>query len=828
MSIAIFKMKPSALILLSFIAVMLFCSTTVDAQSRRAQAADDDFENLRYSLAIPKYKKAYARSKRNKVERNRITYQMAECYRLTSESKRAEAFYKRLARTNYDRIEPLVLLRLADMQRASGNYEEALVNYETYLERVPGDQLGLTGVESCKVAIEWEKNPSNFKIETLRRLNSREDDFSPAYSDPTGRMIIFTTSRDGVVGKKPDDWTGLNFTDLFSTRQDSKGNWSQPVSIDDTEAINTEANEGQAAFNANFSKMYFTRCGKDNVIMNGCQIYLTQKQGRGWGEPELVDLGGDSTSVFGHPAISPDESMLIFASSKKGGAGGRDLWVATRQGSGGKFSSPRNLGEMINTKGDEIFPFFRGDSVLYFASDGHPGMGGLDIFKTVKQEDGEWGEPVNLKPPVNSNNDDFGITWHPEGLNEGFFSSNRRGSRGGVDVYYFISPPVIYNVRGKILDNNTLQPLEDVLVSLVSSDGTNVSVKSNTVGYYEFVNDQVKSNTTFEIIVEKPKYFTDKAMETTLGIDASKDFEINFNLEPIPADPIILPEILYDLAKWDLKPQFQDSLQGLIRTLDSNETLVVELAAHTDNRGTVESNDILSQRRAESVVNYLIQRGIDPDRLIAKGYGERVPRKLLTDLTREGFTFNAGTVLSEAFIDSLPILEMREAAHQMNRRTEFSILSNDFVPKPRISTATETATVEIVTDPMEKIVQYRLSAKGVIEADCILNGITFSFTYDRRAIRPAISLGSALRLLKDGAITRADFQGDTERVFRDGSIANRSIFTTKTLRIGNMTLENVEFQVDHQLTGQIMLGEIMLTQFGEFKIDEENQQFIFE
>lgn len=828
MSIAIFKMKPSALILLSFIAVMLCCPTTVDAQSRRAQAADDDFENLRYSLAIPKYKKAYARSKRNKVERNRITYQMAECYRLTSESKRAEAFYKRLARTNYDRIEPLVLLRLADMQRASGNYEEALVNYETYLERVPGDQLGLTGVESCKVAIEWEKNPSNFTIETLRRLNSREDDFSPAYSDPTGRMIIFTTSRDGVAGKKPDDWTGLNFTDLFSTRQDSKGNWSQPVSIDDTEAINTEANEGQAAFNANFSKMYFTRCGKENVIMNGCQIYVTQKQGRGWGEPELVDLGGDSTSVFGHPAISPDESMLIFASSKKGGAGGRDLWVATRQGSGGEFSSPRNLGEMINTKGDEVFPFFRGDSVLYFASDGHPGMGGLDIFKTVKQEDGEWGEPVNLKPPVNSNNDDFGITWHPEGLNEGFFSSNRRGSRGGVDIYYFISPPVIYNVRGKILDNNTLQPLEDVLVSLVSSDGTNVSVKSNTVGYYEFVNDQVKSNTTFEIIVEKPKYFTDKAMETTLGVDASKDFEINFNLEPIPADPIILPEILYDLARWDLKPQFQDSLQGLIRTLDSNETLVVELAAHTDNRGTVESNDILSQRRAESVVNYLIQRGIDPDRLIAKGYGERVPRKLLTDLTREGFTFNAGTVLSEAFIDSLPILEMREAAHQMNRRTEFSILSNDFVPKPRISTATETTTVEIVTDPMEKIVKYRLSAKGVIEADCILNGITFSFTYDRRAIRPAISLGSALRLLKDGAITRADFQGDTERVFRDGSIANRSIFTAQTLRIGTMTLENVEFQVDHQLTGQIMLGEIILTQFGGFQIDEENQQFIFE
>lgn len=827
MSLFILKMRPSLFILFLLLITLFFWSAPVDAQSRRTQAADDDFENMRYSLAIPKYKKAYARSKRNKVERNRISFQMAECYRLTNETKRAESFYKRLLRANYDRIEPLVLLRLADMQRASGSYEDALANYEIYNERVPGDQLGLSGAEASKLAIEWEKNPSNFNIQSLRRLNAREDDFSPAYSDPTGRVIIFTSSRDGVVGKKSDVWTGGNFTDLFTARQDSKGNWSQPVSIDDTEALNTEANEGQASFNANFSNMYFTRCGQENTTINGCQIYLSRKQGRGWSEPEQVDLGGDSTSVFGHPALSPDEMTMIFASLKTGGAGGRDLWVVTRNAAKDKFSAPRNLGELINTKGDELFPFLRGDSVLYFASDGHPGMGGLDIFKSVKMEDGSWGQPVNLKPPINSNYNDFGISWHPDGLNEGFFSSNRRGGRGGDDIYYFINPPIIYNVRGKILDNNTLQPIEEALISLVSSDGTTVSVKTNSVGFYEFVNGQVKPSTTFEIVVEKPKYFTDKAMETTLGVDASKDFEMNFRLEPIPADPIILPEILYDLAKWDLKPQFQDSLQGLIRTLDANESLIIELAAHTDSRGTVESNDILSQRRAESVVDFLIQRGIDPDRLIAKGYGERVPRKLPNETTREGFTFNAGTILTESFIDSLPGNEMREAAHQMNRRTEFSIISNDFVPKPRIRTEMDSSDVQIVTDPTERIVKYRLSSTKAIEADCILNGITFNFTFDRRAIRPAISLGSALRLLKDGAITRNDFQGNTEKIFGDGSIANRAIFTAKTLRIGNMTLENIEFQVDHQLAGQIIIGEITLSEIGDFDIDEENLQIIF-
>lgn len=827
MSIPKHTMKPFSLLISLLLLIFLTPFDFVYAQTKKSQQADEDFNNLRFSVAIPKYKKAYARSKRNKLERNRITYQMGECYRLTNQPKRAAAFYKRLTRTGYDRIEPLVLLRLADMQRANGNYEEALSNYETFLERVAGDPLGLVGMQSCKLAIEWEKNPSNFKIETIKKINSRENDFSPSYSDPTGRVIIFTTSRDGVVGKKPDEWTGLNFTDLFTTKQDTKGNWSQPVTIDDTEALNTEDNEGQAAFNENFSRMYFTRCSRENVTENGCQIWVTNKQGRSWSEPVKIDLGGDSTSVFGHPAISPDETTLIFSSSRKGGAGGHDLWVATRNSASENFTAPRNLGELINTPGDELFPTLRGDTVLYFASDGHLGMGGLDIFKSVKQEDGTWSEPVNMKPPINTNADDFGITWHPEGNNEGFFSSNRKGGRGRDDIYYFISPPIIYNVRGKVLDKNTLEPIEEAVISLVSSDGTIVQVKSNSVGYYEFIDGQVKPSITFELITEKPKYFIEKAMETTLGVDASKDFEINFELEPIPAEPILLPEILYDLAKWDLKPQFQDSLQGLIRTLDANETLVIELASHTDARGSLESNDILSQRRAESVVNYLIQRGIDPDRLIAKGYGERAPRKLKTDITRDGFNFTAGTILTESYIDSLPTLPMREAAHQLNRRTEFSILRNDFIPKPKIRVEPDSVNIKIITDPEQNIIPFTRTPTGAIEANCIVNGMKLNFIYDRKILRPTISLGSAMRLLKDGAISRADFQGNPDKIFKDGSIANRSLFTVKSLMIGNKKLENIEFQVDHQLTSQVTIGEIGLLLVGEYEIDEENMQIIF-
>ena len=461
--------------------LIILTSFRAEAQSKKAQAADEDFLNLRYSLAIPKYKKAYSRTKSNKNEKNRISYQMAECYRLTNEMKRAEAFYKRLERAKYDRTEPLVLFYLAETLCASAKYDEALEYYKLYAERVPEDPRGKVGLESCKLAIEWEKNPTNFEISTIKKLNSREDDFSPAYSENTANAIIFTSSRDGSKGKKKDDWTGKNFTDLFYSKQDKKGEWSTPVTADASEAVNTEANEGQASFNANFGNMYFTRCGKDNTTINGCQIYVSRKQGRGWGEPEKVELGGDSTSVFGHPAISPDETTLIFSSSKTGGAGGKDLWIVTRKGGSGKFSTPRNIGENINTKGDEVFPFLRGDSVLYFSSNGHPGMGGLDIYKSTKQADGSWGDPVNMRPAINTNADDFGISFHPDGLNEGFFSSNRRGGRGGDDIYYFINPPLLYTIKGKITDNSTLQPIEAASINLIGSDGTTLIAKSNTL-----------------------------------------------------------------------------------------------------------------------------------------------------------------------------------------------------------------------------------------------------------------------------------------------------------------------------------------------------------
>ncbi|PIY31015.1 MAG: hypothetical protein COZ08_09685, partial [Bacteroidetes bacterium CG_4_10_14_3_um_filter_42_6] len=306
-------------------------------------------------------------------------------------------------------------------------------------------------------------------------------------------------------------------------------------------------------------------------------------------------------------------------------------------------------------------------------------MGGLDIFVTTIDTAGKWGPPKNLKYPINSTSDDFGIVFHPKD-EYGFLSSNRKGTRGLEDIWYFIQPPLEFTLKGTVKDDRTLLFVEDATVQMVGSSGSSVSTRTNDKGFYSFGKSQLEPNTTYDVIVTKPNYFNVKGSFTTVGVEFSKDFEKNFMLQPIPAEPIMLPEILYDLAKWDLKPQYEDSLQGLVQTLRDNPNLVIELASHTDFRDSDERNDILSQRRAQSVVDYLIIRGIDPQRLVAKGYGERVPLKLKSDKIREGFLFKEGSVLNEEYINSLTSDNEKEAAHQMNRRSEFRVLRKDYVP----------------------------------------------------------------------------------------------------------------------------------------------------
>jgi len=818
-------MKLNSKILILCFTGILFSLNALGQRRNPARLADEAFERKQYSIAADRYRKAYNKVKRNSDERDRITYRMAESYRLTGNYRRAEATYKRLIRAEMYEQEPLILLNYAELLKINGKYEEAIEYYNQYSERVPDDPRGPKGAETAAMIEQWIENPSKYEVTELKKINSRESDFAATFSTTNYREIIFTSTRESAPGKEKDGWTNQNFSALFTARLDSKDEWSTPVLLDDQDIVNTKANEGAPFVNSKFNTLYFTRCQNHEMRESGCQIYASSRSGRSWGKPRLVEIKGvDTLDIIGHPTLSENELMIYFSADRRGGFGGKDIWVAMRESTSQPFNRPLNIGPIVNTVGDEVFPFLRNDTTLFFASDGHGGMGGLDIFVSTIDTGGNWGTPRNLKSPINSTGDDFAIVFHPE-EEFGFFSSNRGNVRGIDNIFYFIEPPVLFTLGGTVKNEKTLQFVEDASVKLLGSDGMSVSTRTNDQGYYLFGTSQLNKNTTYELIVDKENFFTQTAMETTVGVEFSRDFVKDFMLEPIPEEPIPLPDILYELARWELQPQYEDSLQGLIETLQKNPTIVIELGSHTDNRDTDERNDILSQRRAQSVVDYLILRGIDPRRLVARGYGERVPRKLDKNFKANGTLFEAGTVLSPGFIDSLSAVEHREIAHQLNRRTEFKVLSKDFVPTSTSITGGQT--IQIVTKPEESRISFTTDPNtGSFSIPAIIEGYNETFVYERSSTA-MVSLQKALDMLKYGIIDRNSFIGDTERVLTAGSIANGAVFKLKEIRIANRTVEDVEISVSHQLRYEIVFGQRLLSRFGEFELDTENLELIF-
>lgn len=816
-------MKKYTFILLSLLFV--FLNTDLYAQRKNpAKNADLAFGRKQYTEAVDRYKKAYRKTRRKKDERNRITFQMAECYRLIGLTKRAEPYYKRVLKTDYVNSHPEVYLYAADTYKINGKYKEAIENYEIYAQKVPDDPRGRLGAESTALIQEWLENPSKYELTELKKINSTKDsDFAACWTSNNYNEIIFTSTRDASTGKEKDGITGQEFTDLFISKQDRQGKWSSPVLADESESVNTEASEGSPFMNSKYTKLYFTRCQNGAHRKNGCQIMVASKSGGAFSNAQPVQITSiDTLDIVGHPTLSDDELIMYFAAERKGGFGGKDIWISTRENVSEPFGRPFNLGEKVNTAGDEMYPFLRYDTTLYFASNGHGGMGGLDIFVTSMDTAGNWGEPRNLKSPINSTGDDFAIMFHPR-EERGFVSSNRGNTRGIDNIYYFEEPPVLFTFSGTVKDAKTKQFVSNASVRMIGSDGSNNMTRTNDKGYFNFSESQMNKNTTYDITIDKDNYFTFSAQETTVGLEFSKDFEKEYAIEPIPQEPIMLPDILYDLGKWDLKPQFEDSLQGLIETLQINPTITIELASHTDARDTEERNDILSQKRAQSVVDYLIIRGIDPMRLTAKGYGERVPRTLMNDKTVKGYTFKAGTVLTEDYINKLPSTEIKEAAHQMNRRTEFRILSKDFVPRTTIN---ENQTVNIAINPEEDNSEmFNVSQKGYITFFANVDGYNEPFTYSENADF-CISESRALKLLNDGRISADNFKGEVDKLLSTGSIADGAIIVIREVRIAGRSLYNVEVKVVKRMIEEWVIGQKTMKQLGNFEFNTKTKKLI--
>ena len=674
-------------ILTTLLVVLISCYTiNLQAQKNYSAVADQAFKNNEYYDALPLYKKAYSKVKSSeKAEKARLMFQLAECYRLTNDYANAHKWYDRAIGRYKDNI---VLYYDAQMLRNMQKYDDAIAQYKAYIQKAPNDPRGKMGLESCELAKKLKDNPSRYQVKEMKAFNSKQSDYGVAFIEQKRfTQLMFTSSRESSVGKGTDAWTGESFSDIYVSRKDRKGQWGTPQTLG--KPINTEMSEGAPCLNRKATELYFTRCPREKKKKENCQIYNSQLKGIDWDEPKIQKLVPDSFSA-GHPFISDDELSLYFSSDlQPGGLGGKDIWVAKRSSKTDKWGKPENLGNTINTNGDEMFPFLRTNGDLYFSSNGFPGMGGLDIFKAPKK-DKSWGTPVDLIPPINSSSDDFAIVFMGDD-ERGFFSSNRT-QKTGDDIFYFWLPNLLYTLSGTVKDDSTKMPIFEALVKVTDSDGKAFEGKTNKEGLYKFDTIQIQPNKTYNLLFTKePEYFAGKGQATTVGLDQSKDLTLNKNLIPIPKKPIELPEILYDLNKWDLKPQYQDSLNGLYQTLVDNPKLVIELASHCDPRASDEHNDTLSNNRAKSVVDYLIGKGIDPERMVAKGYGKRVPRVLKknTSYTINGkkYSFKKGTELTEKYILAIKEPDQREAAYTLDRRTEFSILRRNFVPKPKQESA---------------------------------------------------------------------------------------------------------------------------------------------
>lgn len=841
------------------------------------ELADEAFESKQYTTAVDLYKKAYTKVKGNRQEKNRIMFQQAECYRFMDDKKQAIKTYQRLVKAKYYTVQPKIFLHMADFQKFYSEWDAAEYNYKEYLKLVPDDALAQRRLQSIALAKKWIDNPTRHQVKEQKDVNTEWNEWAPRFMGfDQWEELTFTSSRPAGEDKDERDvWTGEYFSNIYTTTKQKNGDLGEPslISIDQ---VNTDANEGELVIvrGEKTQNVYFSRCNiKKNKQLN-CAIYTNpiepkkgnKKNDKAKGKKEdkssdeqapafvMIDLGDTAYNYF-HPAISSDELTLYFSSNRPGGEGDYDLWKATRSSVDEPFGNVVNLGKQINTEGKEEFPTLRSDTRLYFSSDGLPGLGGFDLFYT-EFVDGEWSEPQNLMYPINSPYDEIGIVFnHAEVENiaaeeSGYFSSNREGGTGGDDLYSFYRAPLLFSLSGKVRDDKSMQPIEGARIKLIGDDNTTIEARTNRKGEYEFSTEQIKYNVNYRIQVSQVDYFNTEGKESTVGLTTNKDLVHDFKLVPIPKEPIVLPEIRYDLAKWDLKDQYQDSLSDLLIILVNNPTYVIELASHTDSRPFLRvTNDTLSQRRAESVVEFLHARGIERERLVPKGYGDRVPRTLKHDCTVEmngkTYKFDKGITLTDDYINKLKTHGEREAAHQLNRRTEFRILRTDFVPQAVRDSLADAALKAPVVDMVSGTLPPPDTEVPIVYTDnnikvtmingdkaqiyIILNGKAVPCIYDERYRDAAVlDWDVAMEFLLSGRITKDDFRDKDKAFDEDGNILDNSVLTFRSAYIGKYFADKYEVIVRKGMQYNMIVNKNGLTDFGTFTFSKARGEIIFE
>lgn len=623
--------------------------------------ADHKFSQGEYFEASGMYRKIYQKTSPKKREiRGEAAFKMAECYRLINSVPRAIAAYANA--TRYQPGDSLIALQYARVLHKDGKYKQAIEEYKRFLEFFPDNKFALAGLEGATHAAAIKSKPTRYTVRRMELFNSRRAEFSPMLLPPEYDNIYFSSSRDEATGDEKSTITGVKNNDIFQSRKDENGKWIKPESAG---SINTEFDEGTPGFTPEGNTMYYTFCPQDPAKPTSAKIYISRRTGGAWSKGEPFEISKDTVSVFAHPSPAPAGDFLYFVSDMPGGYGGKDIWRAGLLGEEVEYLE--NLGPEINTAGDEMFPYMRNDSTLYYSSDGHPGMGGLDIFKATFRSDKKW-HIQNMGFPVNSQGDDFGMTFQGD-IEAGFFSSNRGDGKGYDHIFSFEYPTAKITLEGYIVDKDD-EFVPNATIRVVGNDGTNEKFPGKPDGTYRL---QIDRGIDYVLLANAPGYLNTKMDLATIDLEKDSLYYVDFVLYSINK-PNILENIFYDFDKATLRPESAEALDELIELLELNPNVTIELSAHTDRKGSDAYNQKLSLRRAQSVIDYLIAGGIAPDRLVAAGYGKTQPKVVTKNIVKNYDFLKEGDILTEEFVLGLTP-EQQAIADQLNRRTEFKVLS---------------------------------------------------------------------------------------------------------------------------------------------------------
>lgn len=646
------------------IVCLLLTAVAAGCRTPKLSEADAQFQRGEYYDASVTYKKVYnkLRKKEERPQRGEVAFKMGRCYRLLNMSARASAAFQNALRYEYPNSTTHFML--AQALHADGKYAAALRSYDKYLEFCPDDSLAINCAEGCRTAQEIRARGSRYVVKQAKLFNSRRADFCPMYLGADCDQIYYTSTTEKATGDKKSEITGMKNADVFFSKKNEKGEWERPEPVEGE--LNTEFDEGIVAFSPDAQTMYLTKARRELNAPTSVEIYTSTRSDAKWSAPVKFEITADTLSTFGHPAVSPDGEYLYFVSDMPGGYGGKDIWrisLKERQG------SLVNLGPDINTEGNDDFPYVRSDGSLYFSSDGHPGMGGLDIFRATAVGDPadlRW-KVENMGFPINSAGDDFGITFGKG--EDGFFSSNRGDARGYDHIYSFEYDPVRITIEGLVMDKDE-EPVKNAIIRIVGNDGSNQKEVARDDGSFSFA---LQRGVKYVMLAGAKGYLNQKQEFASDSTMEDANYWVEFILPSI-SKPSVVENIFYDYDKADLRPESKTALNELIAVLHDNPNVTIEMASHTDRWGSDAYNINLSERRAKSVVDYLVENGISRNRLQPHGYGKSRPKTVTKRIARLYPQFKEGDILTEEFIKTLSE-EDQQAADQINRRTEFSVLS---------------------------------------------------------------------------------------------------------------------------------------------------------